>query len=433
MLALSQVHPAAPNPGRAPWPATPRPSPPAPRARPAAAAVGHRPAAGLAQPGRPGRLVPRPGRAPTCCADGHLLHTNHYSFTAPDHPWVNHEWLFEAAVAVTAPALPPAADAPLPGWSLLRLLLILALARCCSWATASWPGPRPPGRIALADRRRRPGRARPAVDPADPAARTGVLPAAGGAGAGGASAPWPPAGDPCPGAAWLDPRRAPGQALLATLLWAQVPRVRRPGARPCGCWAWPARVDRRPRAARRHRRPAAPWPGPPWPLVALALTPNGPAGLLLPLRALGQFRGDRPDLGGIISELVPSCRPATPWAPPCCVFKLSLRLEPAVGRDPVGPGAGAAGAAAGAGRRGGPGGPARPRPLRRGLRAAAHRHRLAPAPAPPAGAAAAAGPLGPALVGRGGLAAACAVWWPAHRLGPLLPGRGRGRAVSAPA
>ncbi|MFN2371721.1 MAG: hypothetical protein ABR506_11310, partial [Candidatus Krumholzibacteriia bacterium] len=59
--------------------------------------------------------------------EGGLAQTNRYSFTAPEHPWLNHEWLFQVAVAATAPSLPPAPQDPLWGWNLLRVGLVLAL------------------------------------------------------------------------------------------------------------------------------------------------------------------------------------------------------------------------------------------------------------------------------------------------------------------
>ncbi|MBE0564674.1 MAG: hypothetical protein IH621_01850, partial [Krumholzibacteria bacterium] len=60
-------------------------------------------------------------------AEGRLVQVNRYSFTAPDHPWLNHEWLFQAAVAATAPAVPTPADDPVLGWNLLRAGLVLTL------------------------------------------------------------------------------------------------------------------------------------------------------------------------------------------------------------------------------------------------------------------------------------------------------------------
>jgi len=62
-------------------------------------------------------------------ATGQVVHTNHYSYTAPDHPWLNHEWLFQLPVAVLAPGHPVAETDPIAGWSFLRagLAVILAL------------------------------------------------------------------------------------------------------------------------------------------------------------------------------------------------------------------------------------------------------------------------------------------------------------------
>ncbi|MFN2371696.1 MAG: tetratricopeptide repeat protein, partial [Candidatus Krumholzibacteriia bacterium] len=121
---------------------------------------------------------------------------------------------------------------------------------------------------------------------------------------------------------WVDPRRAPGRATLATLVWAQVH-----GFAALVPLVWVlgllgALADRRGRgAAVLARRAGA---GFLLGLAALAATPNGLAGLALPVRALGQFGGDRPDLAGIIAELVPLLETRDSLGTTLVVFRASL-------------------------------------------------------------------------------------------------------------
>ncbi len=53
--------------------------------------------------------------------------TNTYSFTEPDHPWTNHEWLFQVLIALCGPQTPVTDTGPVWGWVCLRLLLTGAL------------------------------------------------------------------------------------------------------------------------------------------------------------------------------------------------------------------------------------------------------------------------------------------------------------------
>ena len=56
---------------------------------------------------------------------------NRYSFTEPDHPWVNHEWMFQVLAAMTGPETPPpinGVESPnVTGWNLMRSALTLLL------------------------------------------------------------------------------------------------------------------------------------------------------------------------------------------------------------------------------------------------------------------------------------------------------------------
>ena len=110
--------------------------------------------------------------------------------------------------------------------------------------------------------------------------------------------------------ALFDPRRPGGRIFLLTVIWAQfhgfaslAPLV----LLMCGLLS--------PLQARLF--PCEKWPGKQGPalgqasalvflaLVALVLTPNGWNGLLMPVRALGQFSQSQVDLRTTISELVP--------------------------------------------------------------------------------------------------------------------------------
>ena len=253
-------------------------------------------------------------------AEGRLTRVNRYSFTAPDHPWLNHEWLFQSAVAVTAPDLPPEGDDPLLGWSALRLLLVLGLVLVLMLGDGGLAPGVPPGRIMLTAAATlaalgliwtrltlRPELVSYALLAVLVRAAGRTLAATG-----------------VPGRRrdWLDPRRAPGQATLATLLWAQVHGFA--GLAPA-VWLLAfaaALVEGRGRQAIPLARRAL--GGLALACLALALTPNGPAGLLYPLRALGQFRADQPRLGGMIAELVPLLDTRDALGTTLLVFKVSL-------------------------------------------------------------------------------------------------------------
>ena len=253
-------------------------------------------------------------------AEGHLARVNRYSYTAPDHPWLNHEWLFQTAVAVTAPDLPPESDDPLLGWSALRLLLVLGLLLVLMLGDGGLAPGVPHGRIALTAAASlaalgliwtrltlRPELVSYALLAVLVRAAGRTLAAAAGPGR------WRD---------WIDPRRTPGQATFATLLWAQVHGFS--GLAPA-VWLLAlaaALAERRGREAIPLARRAL--VGLALACVALALTPNGPAGLLYPLRALGQFRGDQPRLGGMIAELVPLLDTRDALGTTLLVFKVSL-------------------------------------------------------------------------------------------------------------
>ncbi|MEN8005665.1 MAG: tetratricopeptide repeat protein [Candidatus Krumholzibacteriota bacterium] len=239
-----------------------------------------------------------------------VIATNLHSFTEPDHPWVNHEWMFQALTALTGPRSPDsassAAQPDVLGWHLTRSLLTLLLLLTLIGGDGGWAKFR--------------GRAGPVV-----AAWSGVPILAA------LMLIWPRLtirpelfsylffvvlvrgtervfrGSQTPsGSGWPPVVRI----FLLTVVWAQfhgfaalVPAVL--------LLAWiltpiQSRVE--------HHRTFPDTQGPPrWrgaaliglSLVALTLTPNGWNGLLMPLRALGQFSQDQVDLRATISELVP--------------------------------------------------------------------------------------------------------------------------------
>ena len=253
-------------------------------------------------------------------SEGRLAQVNRYSFTAPDHRWLNHEWLFQATVAATAPALPPTGDAALAHWSLLRLLLVLILVLVLLLGDGGLARQAPPGRTLLAAAAMLTALGllwtRLTLRP-ELVSYTLLALLVRSAGRTLAAA-----GDPARWRDWIDPRRCRGQATLATLLWAQVHGF---SALAPALWLLAlvaALVEGRGTGAAAIARTAL--TGLVLALVALALTPNGPVGLLYPLRALGQFRGDQPQLGGMIAELVPLLQTRDALGTTMIVFQVSL-------------------------------------------------------------------------------------------------------------
>lgn len=242
-----------------------------------------------------------------------LTQDNRYSFTEPDHPWINHEWMFQVLAALTGPGKPaPGAPIDVTGWNLLRTALTLLILLGILAGDDLWARLR--GRHGLAS----------AVWLSIPLLAGFLL-------------MWPRltlrpelfsylffvgvlrniermfTGNPAPYPGWralVDPRLPTGRLLLLTVLWAQfhgfailapllvlLAWILSPfQARLAGTRAHsssPALTG--PRAAGLVVLGA----------VALILTPNGPAGLLMPIRALGQFQNAQVDLRTTVSELVP--------------------------------------------------------------------------------------------------------------------------------
>ncbi|MBD3222764.1 hypothetical protein GF314_16155, partial [bacterium] len=222
--------------------------------------------------------------------------TNTYSFTAPDHRWTNHEWLFQALVATAGDLTGSGAiGGRATGWAVLRLVLGLGLVavllmdawrhrRTTPAALAAWVGLVSLGllwtRLTM----------RPEILSAillvvvlgriETALRSGR------------DDRWP--------LAVVDPRRAAGQATWLTVLWYQCHGF---AVLAPVMWLLAAALDRGAGPARERWRWAS--VGALLGLLAGAATPSGPAGLLYPLQVIGQFTGDGPDLQRTISELVP--------------------------------------------------------------------------------------------------------------------------------
>jgi tetratricopeptide (TPR) repeat protein len=252
---------------------------------------------------------------------------NRYSFTEPDHPWVNHEWMFQILTVLTGPKeSPPSNGIELPdvtGWNLMRsaltllvLLTILSGDRGISRlrghegpSAAAWTGvPVLVGLMLLWPRLT----IRPElfsyfflvllVRWAEQFFRMSSLPQSGVQQDTGSE-----------GGGWVslfDPRRPGGRIFLLTVIWAQfhgfsslAPLV----LLMCGLLA-PLQARLIPRESRPGKQ--GPALGQAAALVflafiALILTPNGWNGLLMPVRALGQFSQSQVDLRTTISELVP--------------------------------------------------------------------------------------------------------------------------------
>ena len=256
--------------------------------------------------------------------------TNSFSFSEPDHPWINHEWLFQVLVALTGSNDQEGSlDQAVAGWNLLRLALTLLLMGTLVLGDGNLGG--------LGNRRLK-GNLRPwlglplllgllllwprlvlrpelvsylflvlLVQTLD-----------------GPLATWTPTGRLSD--LW-HPRRPLGRALLLTLLWSQfhgfsslAPLVWLLAVLAGWLRRWTG-TDPRPQAL-----PAGSWwlLSLPLLLLALCLTPNGWQGLVYPLRALGQFRGQGAQLQDTISELVPLLQTRSSLGLTMLAFKISL-------------------------------------------------------------------------------------------------------------
>jgi tetratricopeptide (TPR) repeat protein len=239
---------------------------------------------------------------------------NGYSFTAPEHPWLDHEWAFQVLVAAVGDlGGQDSVTARETAWRWLRLALGLTLIGALvsdltrhRQAPAAWLGAILLAALAMLWTRLT---LRPElISYALLALLLGRIEAS--------------FRDTSDEALWrrlLDPRRAGGQATLITLAWSQFHGF---AALAPVLWLLAGLLDRGPLpVAARWRRCLA---GVVFALLANAATPNGPAALLYPLRVLAQFGADRPDLGATIAELVPLLDTRGSLAATLVVFKVSL-------------------------------------------------------------------------------------------------------------
>ncbi|MCP4571933.1 MAG: tetratricopeptide repeat protein [bacterium] len=259
--------------------------------------------------------------------------TNTYSFTFPDEPWVNHEWAFQVLVAALGP--PEGNPDAVAGWHGLRTVLALALV----------------GVLLLGDGGR------------DRLRGTTGAGALLGVGLGlllGLGLLWtrlilrpelisfvclvlmvrtveralgPDSLASAPGwRTWLDPRCPGGQALVITLAWVQfhgfaaaAPVLWVLGTVGALLAPWlrseTATTSPRPSAGRIL---AVGLGGAVLALAALGISPNGSAGWTYPLRALGQFGADGPNLSSMIAELVPLLETTNALGFTLILFRLSL-------------------------------------------------------------------------------------------------------------
>jgi tetratricopeptide (TPR) repeat protein len=254
---------------------------------------------------------------------------NLYSFTAPEHRWVDHEWLFQVTVAAAGNLAGAQNDltARAVGWHWLRLVLTAALLVSLVAAlrphpergakAGRWPVHGPPGllagpvllitmgmlwtRLVL-----RPELASYALLPLLLLSIEAALRSDG------------PATPPM----WrrlMDPRLPGGRALLLTLVWHQWH-----GFAAVAPILWLlAGVSVRSGVSLGGRMRLA-LPAAALALVAAALTPAGFAGLAYPATVLAQWRDGGPDLAHTISEMVPLLQTRGSLAMTLVVFKASL-------------------------------------------------------------------------------------------------------------
>lgn len=244
-----------------------------------------------------------------------FTHLNTYSFTNPDFPWLNHEWLFQVLTAWTGPAAGEP-TASVTGWNILRLTLIMGLAAV----------------LMLGDgnlRSLRDGRS--ASQPLLTSLVTLV----------GVGLAWPRFNlrpellssillvlvvreteryyrAAPPTSAFLH-RKTIWSLFAINLIWAQVH-----GFAALAPLVILIGLVTRPRRHSGTWRPLALWAPFFMGLLALCLTPNGWHGLLFPLRALGQMTGDKADLSRTISELVPFLQTRNSLGLTMLLFKASL-------------------------------------------------------------------------------------------------------------
>ncbi len=232
---------------------------------------------------------------------------NEFSFTAPEHPWVDHEWFFQVVVALAGDAGGEHLADRATAWHALSLLLTAVLlgalllgdgvAQRVRRGVTPSPWPMLAALLALAMLWTR-LQLRPEL--VSMVFFVVVLRQV--------EAAYRPRRDGAPATTgWrdlADPRRAAGRATWTTVAWAQVHGFYLLGAAIWLAVGLTGSHDRRLHPGAR----ALALGGAVAAVLAGLLTPNHVDGLLYPLRVLGQFTGGGPDLRETISELVPLLR-----------------------------------------------------------------------------------------------------------------------------
>ncbi len=247
---------------------------------------------------------------------------NTYAFTDPEHPWLNHEWLFQALTAWTAPAAPLQSGEAI-GWNVLRLLLILTITSL----------------LALGDGNLK--RLRSGSSPLTTSLTALVVLV-------GLFLLWPRFNlrpelfsyvffvllvrgadahyrRPAPQNIWQDPSLWRLGALI--VIWAQCHGFAAIGPIVLLLKVLALPLERA-NAKAGNKSPAwgplATWAPVMLGLVALMLTPNLWRGLLFPIRALSQLNAETADLSQTVSELVPLLKTANSLNLTLISFKAAL-------------------------------------------------------------------------------------------------------------
>lgn len=238
--------------------------------------------------------------------------TNLYSFTAPDHRWVDHEWLFQVMVAAVGNLAGDGLEQRSIAWHWLRLVLALILVAslvrdlAALQAHPAWLM----GGVGLLALSLLWTRLTLRPELVSATLLVAVL--------------WRVEAslrDRRPAPAWrrlIDPRLPTGQATWLTCLWYQVHGF---AALAGVVWILAAFLDRQAGPWRGRFRSAG--VGLAGTLLAGLSTPHGIAGLIYPLHVLRQDTGDL-GLQQMISELVPLLRTTGSLGTTIILFKASL-------------------------------------------------------------------------------------------------------------
>jgi len=246
-----------------------------------------------------------------------LPHANRYSFTAPDHAWLDHEWGFQLLVAAAGNlAGGDDLEGRTRGWQLVRLLLGAALVGAAVAAARRAPRPLPRllpllGPVGLLTLTMLWTRLTLRPELVSYVLFLLVIPRV--------EATLASATGRFDWRDLVDPRRPGGQAFLLTVLWYQCHGF---AALAVLLWLLAGLLGPGPLSTAARWRLALGGAG----LAATAgvLTPNLLDGLLYPWRALSQFGQSGVDLRQTISELIPLLETRGSLALTLLAFRTSL-------------------------------------------------------------------------------------------------------------